>query len=133
MSRPRKVAWVWIDLQTVLAVHQEQLAEHGGAGGVRDGALLESALARPKQSVAYGTPEIADLAASYGFGLARNHAFVDGNKRSAFVAVELFLELNGCTLHAADADCVVTMLALAAGELDEPAFADWIRRHVAAR
>ena len=129
MSRAKNAAWVWIELQTVVSIHEEQLAEHGGAAGVRDLALLESGIARPKQSAAYGAPDAADLAASYGFGLARNHAFVDGNKRSAFVALELFLELKGCTLNASDADCVVTMLALAAGELEEAALADWVRRH----
>ena len=131
MSKATNVAWLWIELQTVLAVHEEQLAEHGGAAGMRDMALLESALARPKQSAAHGTRDVADLAAAYGFGLARNHAFVDGNKRSAFVSVELFLELNGSSLNAEDAECVVMMLALAAGELDESAFANWVRRHLA--
>lgn len=133
MRRAKNAAWVWIELQTVLAVHEEQLAEHGGAGGVRDLGLLESALARPRHMAASEAPDVAALAASYGFGIARNHAFVDGNKRSAFVTTELFLELNGHTLDAADADCVVTILALAAGELDEAAFADWIRRHSSAR
>lgn len=125
--------WVWLDPAVVLAVHEEQLAEHGGAAGVRDAGLLESALARPANLAAYGEPDAAALAASYGYGLARNHPFMDGNKRTAFVAAELFLLLNGWALQAADADCVLTMLALASGELAEPAFADWLRRHAVAR
>ena len=123
MSRP----WAWIQPAVLLAVHDEQLAEHGGPAGLRDAALLESALARPQQLAAYGQPDVAALAASYGFGLARNHPFVDGNKRTAFIAIELFLALNGHELRASDVDCVTTMLALAAGELSEDALAAWIR------
>lgn len=122
-------AWVWIDADVLRAVHEEQLAEHGGAPGVRDSGLFDSALARPQHLLAYGEPDAAALAAAYGWGLARNHPFVDGNKRTAFVAVELFLMLNGFELTADDADCVLTMLRVAAGELDEEAFADWVRRH----
>lgn len=125
--------WVWIDAAVILAVHEEQLAEHGGGAGVRDAGLMDSALARPVNLAAYGDPDVAELAAAYGFGLARNHPFVDGNKRTAFVAVELFLALNGWALAATDADCVLTMLALAAGDLDEPGFADWLRDHIARR
>lgn len=125
--------WVWIDPSVILAVHEEQLAEHGGGAGVRDAGLMESALAKPVNLAAYGDPDVADLAAAYGFGLARNHPFVDGNKRTAFVAVELFLALNGWSLTARDADCVLTMLAVAAGEIDEPTFAAWLRDHVARR
>ena len=121
--------WVWIDPTVVLAVHENQLAEHGGGAGVRDIGLLESALARPMNLVAYGEPDFADLAASYGFGIAGNHAFVDGNKRTAFVSVELFLRLNGHQLVADDAACVLTMLAVAAGEMDEASFAAWLRRN----
>lgn len=123
--------WVWIDAQVLLAVHDEQLAEHGGGSGVRDAGLLDSALARPVNLAAYGKPDFADLAASYGFGLAKNHPFVDGNKRTAFVAVELFLALNGYQLQANDTDCVMTMLALAAGELEEADFAAWLRQNSA--
>jgi death-on-curing protein len=115
----------------LLAVHEEQLAEHGGPSGLRDGGLLESALARPQQIATYGQPDVAALAAAYGFGLARNHPFVDGNKRTAFIAIELFLALNGHELRASDLDCVSTMLALAAGELSEEALACWIRAHAA--
>jgi len=121
--------WVWIRADVVRAIHEEQLSEHGGIRGVRDESLLESALARPLNLVAYGQPTVADLAASYGYGIARNHAFLDGNKRTAFVAVELFLLLNGWELVADDADCVLTMLKVSAGEIDEAQFADWIERH----
>lgn len=119
--------WTWIQSAVLLAVHDEQIAEHGGPAGLRDAALLESALARPQQLAAYGQPDVAALAAAYGFGLARNHPFVDGNKRTAFIAIELFLALNGHELRATDVDCVSTMLALAAGELSEDALAAWIR------
>jgi death on curing protein len=121
--------WHWLDPRVLLAVHQEQLAEHGGASGVLDIGLFESALARPEQLVAHGSPDAAQLAAAYAFGIARNHPFVDGNKRTAFVAVELFLDLNGYELDAADVDCVLAMLRLAAGDLSEPEFAAWIRQH----
>jgi death-on-curing protein len=114
----------------VLAIHDAQLAEHGGASGVRDRGLLDSALARPQHLAAYGEPDIATLAAAYAFGIARNHPFVDGNKRTALVALETFLALNGHDLAADDAACVVTMLGLAAGELEEDALADWVRANL---
>ena len=125
--------WIWIDAAVIYAVHNQQLAEHGGSTGVRDAGLLESALARPQNLVAYGEPDVHDLAAAYGYGIARNHPFIDGNKRTAFVAVELFLRLNGFNLKATDVDCVITMLALAAGELSEEAFARWLRANTAPR
>jgi death on curing protein len=125
--------WIWIEANVIYAIHDEQLAEHGGSTGVRDSGLLESALARPRNLAVYGQPDAADLAAAYGYGIARNHPFVDGNKRTAFVAVELFLELNGYELTSADADCVLTMLALASGEIGESTFANWIRRNSRAR
>jgi len=118
---------VWIDEAVVLAIHDEQIAEHGGGAGLRDRGLLESALARPRNLAAYGEPDAAALAAAYAFGIARNHPFVDGNKRTAFVVMETFLELSGSALSADDADCVTTMLALAAGDLGEDALAAWIR------
>ncbi len=121
--------WVWIDPVVIRAVHEEQLTEHGGGVGTRDEGLLESALARPLQLAAYGKPDVAALAAAYGYGLAKNHPFIDGNKRTAFVAVELFLALNGSVLTASDADCVMTMLAVASGDLHEAGFAAWIRRN----
>jgi len=122
---------VWVTLDVVMAIHEEQLAEHGGPVGIRDQTLLESALGKPLNLLAFGeSPDICALAASYAFGLARNHPFVDGNKRTAFVVCELFLALNGLELIASDADCVLKMLALAAGEIDEEAFAAWLRSAV---
>lgn len=121
--------WRWLDPDVVAAIHEAQLAEHGGGVGTRDAGMLESALGRARNLAAYGEPDCADLAAAYAFGIARNHPFVDGNKRTAFVAVELFLALNGFDLSADDGECVLTMLALAAGDIDEPAFAAWIREH----
>jgi death-on-curing protein len=117
----------------ILAVHDEQLAEHGGAHGLRDGGLLDSALARPQHLLSYGDPDVSELAAAYGWGIARNHPFVDGNKRTALVAAELFLVLNGYELLADNADCVVTMLSVAAGEMAEDDFAAWIRGHIQRR
>jgi death on curing protein len=125
--------WVWIDRAVILAIHDMQLAEHGGGVGVRDFGLLESALARPVNLEAYGEPDAPALAAAYGYGISRNHAFIDGNKRTGFVAAELFLRLNGFTLSAPDADCVLTMLAVAAGEISEEAFAAWLRGHAVPR
>ena len=125
--------WVWLDPAVLRAVHEEQLAEHGGASGTRDAGLFESALARPENLAAYGAPDAAALAAAYGWGLARNHPFVDGNKRTAFVATELFLMLNGFELAADDAACVLTMLSVASGDMSEDAFAAWIRAHLLAR
>ena len=120
---------VWIDLEVVLAVHDEQLAEHGGQPGVRDRGLLESAMARPQNQFAYGEQSIARLAASYAFGLSRNHPFLDGNKRTSLVVAELFLALNGSELTATDAECVTTFIRLAAGDLTEEQLADWIAGH----
>ena len=117
---------IWIDLEVVLAIHDEQLAEHGGQPGVRDRGLLESALARPRTQFSYGETWIARLAASYALGLSRNYPFLDGNKRTSLVVAELFLELNGYTLAASDAQCVTTFLQLAAGELTEDELAEWI-------
>ena len=125
----RSRRWVWLDPSVMRAVHEEQLAEHGGGSGVRDEGLFESAMQRPLQLAEYGKPDAAALAAAYGFGLARNHPFIDGNKRAAFVAVQLFLALNGWDLVADDAQCVITMLAVAAGHLREEDFAQWVREH----
>ena len=121
--------WRWIDRRLLVILHDESLAEHGGASGLRDAGLLESALARPLNLVAYGDPDVADLAAAYAVGLAKNHAFVDGNKRAAFIAVGLFLRLNGHRLTASQADATVTMLGVAAGEINEPDLAQWLRTH----
>lgn len=127
------MSWNWIDKRALLLLHAESLAEHGGAAGLRDEGLLESALARPLNLAAYGEPDTAELAAAYGFGLAKNHPFVDGNKRAAFLAVGLFLALNGYRLDAAQGDATLAMFAMAAGEIDERAFADWIRAHLSPR
>lgn len=123
--------WHWIQESVILAIHEAQLAEHGGGAGIRDDGLLASALARPQNLIAYGQdPDVASLAAAYGFGIARNHPFTDGNKRTAFVVLELFLELNGWTLAAADSECIATTEALAAGDLSEIALAARIREHI---
>lgn len=127
------MAWRWIGKQVLLLLHGESLAEHGGAAGMRDDGLLDSALARAPNLAAYGDPDVADLAAAYAFGIARNHPFVDGNKRAAFLSVGLFLALNGYRLAATQAEATVAMLALADGELDESAFAGWLRKHVMLR
>ncbi len=119
--------WRWVDQQLLILLHDESLAEHGGASGIRDVGLLESALARPRNPLAYGEPDAADLAAAYGLGLAKNHALVDGNKRTAFLSVGLFLAINGFRLNASQPDATLTIMALASSELDEAAFASWIR------
>lgn len=123
-------AWTWVDVAVAVAAHNEQLAEHGGAEGVRDMNMLESAMARPLNLVAYGDPDAAELAASYAFGIARNHPFVDGNKRTAAVVSETFLILNGHRLACDDVELVMTFLALAAGELSVDALTDWFRAHI---
>lgn len=123
----------WVDRQALLLLHGESLAEHGGAAGLRDAGLLDSALARARNPAAYGEPDVADLAAAYGSGLSQNHPFVDGNKRAAFLSVGLFLALNGYRLVATQAEATVAMLVLASGELDEAEFAAWLRAHLAPR
>jgi death on curing protein len=124
--------WIWVSLDVALAAHLEQLAEHGGGEGVRDERLLDSAMARGKNLAGYGDPDAAALAAAYAFGIARNHPFVDGNKRTAAVVSETFLVLNGFGMIATDAELVVAFLALAAGELSEEELADWFRTHMIA-
>jgi len=126
-------AWKWVSREALLLLHDESLAEHGGAPGLRDEGLLDSALARPRHLVAYGTPDLADLAAAYGVGLAKNHAFVDGNKRAAFLAVGLFLLVNGHRLRATQVEATLAMLEVAAGHLKEPDFAQWLRAHMQPR
>ena len=123
------MSWRWISKQALLLLHAESLAEHGGSAGMRDEGLLDSALARPLNLAAYGEPDIAALAASYGVGVAKNHPFVDGNKRAAFLATGLFLYRNGYRLTASQADATLTMLSVAAGDLTEEAFAAWLRQH----
>jgi len=127
------VNWRWIDRRLLVLLHDESLAMHGGATGLRDGGLLDSALARPLNLVAYGEPDLAALAASYASGLAQNHPFVDGNKRAAFLAVGLFLGLNGHRLTASQAEATVALFGLASGDIDEPTFAGWLRERTAAR
>lgn len=130
----------WLDAKVALAIHDRQLAEHGGGSGVRDGGMLESALARPRNSWGYGEDDPAALAAAYAFGVARNHPFVDGNKRTAWVLARLFLALNACpepgrrghALRFEPASAIAAMLALAAGELSEEEMADWFRSHLTA-
>jgi len=123
---------VWIERALALALHERQLAEHGGGTGVRDEGLLESALAKPQQLFAYGDPppDLAGLAASLAFGLARNHPFVDGNKRTAAVACELFLMLNGAALDADNLSLYPMYISLAEGSVTEAEFADWLRPRV---
>ncbi|KPF79426.1 type II toxin-antitoxin system death-on-curing family toxin [Novosphingobium sp. AAP93] len=124
--------WIWVAPDVARAAHAEQLTEHGGAEGVRDDGLLESAFARPRNLADYGDPDAAALAAAYAYGIARNHPFVDGNKRTAAVVSETFLVLNGFILTATDAELVVAFLALAAGDLTEEELADWFRQHLRA-
>ena len=127
------MSWRFLSRRALELLHDESLAEHGGLPGLRDEGLLESALARPHQLLAYGQPDVAALAASYGFGLIRNHVFADGNKRVAFLATGLFLALNGQRLVTTQADATLTVLALAAGDLSEDEFAQWLRAHIQPR
>jgi death-on-curing protein len=122
--------WKWLRPQTAEAIHDEQLAEHGGGTGVRDAGALLSALARPQNLAAYGEPDAADLAAAYAFGVAKNHPFVDGNKRTAWVLARLFLRKNGIHLRYDDVEAVVAMLGLAAGEVSEEELAAWFRERI---
>jgi len=121
--------WTWLDKRVVLAIHAEQIAEHGGQPGLRDEGLLDSALGRPLNKANYDTVDAIDLAAAYGYGLARNHPFVDGNKRTALVLVELFLVLNGWELTADDLACLETFMSLADGTLSEEDLAAWLREN----
>ena len=116
-----------------MILHDESLAEHGGAAGLRDEGLLDSALARPLKLLACGDPDAAELAAAYGVGLAKNHAFIDGNKRVAFLSVGLFLAINGFRLNASQPDATLTMLSVASGDMSEAEFARWIRANSVSR
>ena len=127
MSEP-----LWVLRSVVDAMHDAQLAEHGGASGVRDEGLLESALARPRNLHAYGETDHCTLAAAYAFGIVRNHPFVDGNKRTTFLAAYVFLRVNGHDLTADEVGVTVSMTALAAGDTTEAAFADWLRANTRA-
>ncbi len=123
---------VWLSRQIVLALHDEQLATHGGAGGLRDAGLLDSALARPLNRAGYADPDVAELAALYAIAIARNHPFVDGNKRTAFAALVLFLSLNGLELEAPEVDAAITTLRMAAGDIPDADFISWVRAHAEA-
>lgn len=123
---------VWLLEETLTAIHHRQIAEHGGSEGLRDEGLLLSALARPQNLLAYGepAPDLASLAAAYAYGIARNHPFVDGNKRTALVAARTFLILNGVDLETTQDDKVLTFLNLAEGTISEEELADWIRKRI---
>ena len=121
---------VWLDARDANAVHDRQLAEHGGGSGIRDAGLLDSALMRPVNRWNYGEDDLAALAAGYAFGVARNHPFIDGNKRTAWVLARLFLAMNGCRLKFTPSDAIQMMLALAAGDLPEEDAATWFRNRL---
>ena len=120
-------SWQWIVEGVIVAVHAEQIAEHGGKNGLRDRGLLSSALARPRNIAGYKTPTVFDLAAAYAYGIAQNHPFIDGNKRTGFLAAYIFLALNGWKLIASEASAVEAVLALASGGMSEAEFADWLK------
>jgi death-on-curing protein len=124
------MTWRWLHPSAILAMHDEQLVEHGGLPGIRDRNALESALARPRNQAAYGEPDHADLAAAYACGFARNHAFSDGNKRIAWIAANVFLGLNGYAVEFSDADAVRTVEAVAEGQISETNFAEWLRDRI---
>lgn len=124
---------IWVLPSVVAAVHDAQLAEHGGAAGVRDAGLLASVLARPRNLHAYGETDVFRLAAAYASGIVRNHPLIDGNKRTAFLAAYVFLGLNGLDLGADEVEAAAAVLMLASGDLEEEAFADWLRRHTPTR
>ena len=118
---------VWVLREVVFTLHEQSLAQFGGFAGIRDEGLLDSALGKPHNLFAYGKPNLFDLAASYAFGLVKNHPFIDGNKRTGFIVAVLFLELNGCRFYASEVDATVCTLALAAGEMSEAAYAEWLK------
>ena len=118
---------VWVLREVVFMLHEQSLAQFGGSAGIRDEGLLDSALGKPENLFAYGKPTIFELAASYAFGLVKNHPFIDGNKRTGFVTAVVFLELNGCRFQASEVDAAVRTLALAAGDMTEPAYAAWLK------
>ena len=130
MTDPKRIEPIWLDARDANAVHDRQLAEHGGGTGLRDAGLLDSALARPINRWNYGENDSAALAAAYAFGVARNHPFVDGNKRTAWVLARLFLTINSHKLSVAAEDAIRMMLALAAGELEEDVVAGWFRERL---
>jgi death-on-curing protein len=123
---------VWLSRELIFAMHDEQLAEHGGATGIRDVGLLESALSRPLNRASYGNPDIAELAAVYAISIVRNHPFVDGNKRTGFAALFTFLGLNGAEFEPPEVDATMAILRLASGDLNENEFIDWVRVNTSA-
>jgi len=123
----------WLGVESVLVMHEEQLAEHGGASGFRDLGLLDSALARPRNAWSYGQSDLVALAALYAAGIMRNHPFIDGNKRTGFLAAYAFLYVNGQEIVANEAEVIVQCLSLAAGEIDDAEFAAWLRENVQPR
>lgn len=131
------MSWRWVSKPALLLLHGESVAEHGGAAGLRDEKLLDSALGRPQNLLAYADPaappDFADLAASYTIGLAKNHPFLDGNKRAAFLATGLFLYLNGYQLNATQAEAGIAIFAVAGGDMSEDEYAAWLRVHAAPR
>jgi death-on-curing protein len=120
--------WRWITADVMYAVHDRQISEHGGRDGIRDIGLIESALARPKNLASYEKPDAADLVAAYAFGFARNHGFVDGNKRMAWIIARVFLLDNGFEMHFDEMDAIATLETLAAGDMDETTLASWFRK-----
>lgn len=122
------MTWRWLLDGVVIAIHDEQIAEHGGSPGIRDVGLLSSALARPQNQANYGEPSLFDLAAAYAYGIIRNHPFIDGNKRTGFLAAYVFLNINGWELMLSEAEAINAVLALAAGEMDEPRFSNWLKK-----
>lgn len=127
MSNPR---WEWVPFEAVLAIHEAQISEHGGIGDIRDKGVIESALAKPQNHQAYGSPDAAALAASYAFRLTRNHGFLDGNKRSGFAVAATFLDMNGYAVTAADEAIVETIVAVASGVMAEERLATWFRSNI---
>lgn len=123
------MTWCWLKETVILAVHDEQIAEHGGRQGIRDIGLVSSALMRPQHLAAYENPSIFDLAAAYAFGIIKNHPFVDGNKRTGFLASYIFLVLNGWELMASEIDAVTIVLALTEGKIEETTFSEWLKTH----
>jgi death-on-curing protein len=123
---------VWLSQKLIQALHDLQLAEHGGGTGTRDPGLLDSALARPLNRAGYGEPDIAELAALYAIAIARNHPFVDGNKRTAWAAMVTFIDLNGAQFNPDEVEATTTMLLLAAAEIEDDVFIAWVRRHTVA-
>jgi death-on-curing protein len=123
---------VWLSRELVLAIHDEQIARHGGAAGLRDSGLLDSALARPVDHAAYGDPGPSEIGAIYALAIARNHPFIDGNKRAAFMSLVAFLALNGVAFDPPEVEATMTVLSMAAGDLDDESFIVWARRHAGA-